>query len=741
MGYGKSKAPIRIDNQELKSQLAEKPTYVDSVATMKSRNNFKENDVVVTLGYFTPNDGGGGTYLVKNTASVEDGGSTITLNNGRQAHLQSFGFVNYKQFGAIGDSINDDGVQIKKAHAYANAARIPVVNLTGEYWLKETRDIVVKTSTNLGSTKLHVNEALAPETGAQIYHITTNHTAFNLGSALRSAILPKMKKGTALIAELQEYENHFIRVFDSNTKVGKRQGANVDSGRDMEEFFVVENGGRLVGDITWNFTGITSIEARKMDDNYLIFEGGTFLLSGDLTGSTVEVYKKTGIWIHRSRVIVRNQFVGHEDGMDDNMSAASDGFYHIGGCYDITIENSRPIPRKYYTINGTPRGTYGISGSRVINLTLRNLTGEGSSEHWGVMGTDLLKNVHIEKCRLNRVDVHFHGWNFTITDTDIGNRGFRLTGGGTLNIENVTVNGKDFVQFREDYGSRWDGDIFIKKSKLIISDPTSGSKILSFSPIGAYDYGYKIIHGRKISVEDFVFDYSQVPDNLGNAYLSWFTHYASLSENRVQYPYHIEFKNVHVVGREKGVRFFNLGKANLYYSPKKGKLNGHNIITNAYYRFDTIDTEDMLDVPQGITDCHIFIDVNASDVYTDDNSMIPKVEIINCKHLNLQTKSAAGVFLIKDSEIGVLDGNGAGSSKGIYHFENSEVKPNIISGDSSDCFYLNGAKVSWVNCTIHPIKVEGAVDWDKTQANTGIFKIWSGNFQVFNTHIGTRLSK
>src|SRR5690606_38476277 len=42
--------------------------------------------------------------------------------------------VNYRMFGAWGDGKNDDGVQMKLAHEYANRQGIPVINYSGEYW-------------------------------------------------------------------------------------------------------------------------------------------------------------------------------------------------------------------------------------------------------------------------------------------------------------------------------------------------------------------------------------------------------------------------------------------------------------------------------------------------------------------------------------------------------------------------------------------------------------------------------
>src|SRR5699024_580928 len=42
-------------------------------------------------------------------------------------------FVTYEMFGVVGDGVNDDGVQIKRAHDFANTHNLPVYNPYGEY--------------------------------------------------------------------------------------------------------------------------------------------------------------------------------------------------------------------------------------------------------------------------------------------------------------------------------------------------------------------------------------------------------------------------------------------------------------------------------------------------------------------------------------------------------------------------------------------------------------------------------
>ena len=66
--------------------------------------------------------------------------------------------VNYRMFGAVGDGEHDDGVQIKLAHEYANQHQIPVVNRSGEFWIKETNNIPITTNVHWGKTTFHIDE-------------------------------------------------------------------------------------------------------------------------------------------------------------------------------------------------------------------------------------------------------------------------------------------------------------------------------------------------------------------------------------------------------------------------------------------------------------------------------------------------------------------------------------------------------------------------------------------------------
>lgn len=90
--------------------------YANTIEEMVN-SKLKPHDVVRTLGYYEPNDGGGALYLIKEKFEddVEDKGSIHFVGDNLVAELIINNEINVKQFGAKGDGLIDDTISIKKA--------------------------------------------------------------------------------------------------------------------------------------------------------------------------------------------------------------------------------------------------------------------------------------------------------------------------------------------------------------------------------------------------------------------------------------------------------------------------------------------------------------------------------------------------------------------------------------------------------------------------------------------------
>ena len=124
-----------------------KALWFNSVAAMKAEKSLKPGAVACTLGYYAPNDGGAGTYIIRAKADgdVDDGGSIHELVNGNVAELViEDGTVNVKQFGAKGDGVRDDTSAFIKALDYADTVSVPNGNyiLTAKILLKQGKTLV-----------------------------------------------------------------------------------------------------------------------------------------------------------------------------------------------------------------------------------------------------------------------------------------------------------------------------------------------------------------------------------------------------------------------------------------------------------------------------------------------------------------------------------------------------------------------------------------------------------------------
>lgn len=99
------------DGDSVQLKLNKKPYYYNSIAEMKADTKLKAGDMVKTLGYYEPNDGGGANYYITDNIN----------NNAYQEQIGSLyaelitNTYNVKMFGAKGDGLQDDSSYIQKA--------------------------------------------------------------------------------------------------------------------------------------------------------------------------------------------------------------------------------------------------------------------------------------------------------------------------------------------------------------------------------------------------------------------------------------------------------------------------------------------------------------------------------------------------------------------------------------------------------------------------------------------------
>lgn len=714
-----------------------------TVAEMQQDKSLKSGMLAQTMGYYAPGDGGGASYLVgASDAGRQEPASLLALANGLAAGIVNAPSVNYRMFGARSDGSYDDGLAIKAAHQYANHFQLPVINLGGEFWLKETNKIPIQTNVQWGHSVFHFDEKFNTKASNR-FEVTSRLPAVAIGldAAQKKSFLQQLKPGVQLIPELAPYKNCLVIVADAKDRIGYRAGQKFDGQSwAREEIFYVEEHGRILGDIAWTFQDYTTLMAHPADDSYLTIEGGSFRLSGDSPGKNYEGYKKNGFDIRRSRTLIRNQWVGLETGRQDLALDPRSGFYNFSQVYDVLLENVRLIPYEQDREGkdrDVPAGTYGLGAVRMMNGTFRNITAEGGPVHWGVFGTNLNKNFRIENCRLNRIDVHFHCWNLYIKDCSIGYRGISVTGGGDLFIENTSCYNRSFVNFRRDFGAKWDGDIRLRNCRLLPSG-TGDCALLDFNPMD-FDYKYPIGFGRSIRVDDFTVDYRAVPESRGACWLLNLPDFSQMKHGqRLFFPRQASFRNVQVQGRQQGLRLMEIPDPKNFDLGQAGSYDGIELQANARLEFDNVQLETLDGAePGGKPLRHFVLGGGPSKKAGDARALYPEIRFHACKNLAADLGGQVAQVVFEYCSLSGLWASRQGEMPGSLSFFHCVFQPLVKS--PAGPFYALSTELgtSFTNCVLHGPKVAG----QRRPELAGQYTIFQVNKSLRYNHLNTRLGK
>lgn len=715
-------------------------SHYATASALKSASALQAGELAETLGYHSPGDGGGALYCVQTLSDERqpNGGDVLALSNGLVAVLLERDAVNYRMFGAVGDGEQDDGVAIKLAHHYANRHQIPVVNLSGDFWIKETNNIPITANVCWGKTTFHIDERYNDRRRPRFVVRNDHPTAtITLDDATKAALLRQLKPGVQIIPELAPYAGHLVMVRDENDRIGIRAGERYSKrGWAREELFYVEEEGRILGDIAWEFQDFTHVTATPCNDNYLVIEGGGLCFSGDTPISGSRGYFHLGIGIERSRTIVREQWAGLEKGRRDTALNSRSGIYALSGVYDVTLENIRAMPwekNRRDPAQVVADGTYGISGNRMLNCTFRNVTAEAGWVSWGVFGTNLNKNFRLENCRLNRIDVHFHCWNLYISNCTIGFKGISVTGGGDLFVENTIRDGSNFINFRSDYGAKWDGRIRLRGCTL---RPSGGQtvSVLAYRPSN-FDYRYPIGFARSILIDDLVIDYRAAPQSAGSCWLMDVVPFSQTDHGaRLFFPRQIEFRNIIVEGRSAGVRLFRIPDPGHYDVRREGGYDESQFTPNCTLICANVQLERL--TPERLDDARqaqLSIGGEVPLDYADATALYPKIRFTDCENVSVYLGNCIASARFERCTVNVVS---APNLRGELTFQDCRLQPRVRRAPEND-FYRVGSTLGtrFTNCTLHAPVVDGKAA-PELMDRLGFLKI---NQSLRHFHLNTAL--
>jgi hypothetical protein len=426
------------------------------------------------------------------------------------------GWVSYSDFGARGDGITDDIDDIAAAHAVANQYGLSVKADEGAtYYIGgKERTAVIRTNTDFGTAAFIIDDTEVQNRNASVFMVS-------------SGLQPiKLETISSLKRNQQKIEQSLpgaclITVTNANVKRYIRFGLNQNNGASQTDIFVADKNGNLDmnGPIIWDFDQVTDITALPIDEKTLTITGGRFTTIANKAESKYTYYSRN-IAIRRSRVIVTG--LEHRVTGEGEHGAPYGGFINISDCAYVTVKNTVLTGHKTYVTIGAAgkpvsMGTYDISVNRALNVSFVNCSQTNDindKTYWGIMGSNYSKNLLYDSCTFSRFDAHMGVANATIRNSTLGHMGINAIGSGVLTVENSTINGNSLINLRTDYGSTWQGEVFIRNCVFV----PAGGKSISSSLIGGanssqHDFGYTCYMPNRITIENLRINDSNHPES------------------------------------------------------------------------------------------------------------------------------------------------------------------------------------------------------------------------------------
>lgn len=405
----------------------------------------------------------------------------------------------YEDFGAIGDGIHDDIEAIKACHDYANANSLDVYATDGRTYYIGGKDVtaVIKTNTHWGAAKFIIDDRNLENIKQSIFSVEGDTDMFT--PEINSLV--KNQKNV----DFSHTGKVFVRVFNENKRVYIRKGLNQNNGTASSDCFAVDECGRVLCGINWDYPTITRAYAKSADDKPIVIEGGIFTTVANNAESFYN-YHSRNIDISRSNVTVRK--VTHYVEGEGEHGAPYTGFICVNECCNFTLEDCLLSPHfTYWTASKipgrlVPMGTYDISIGAVVGLTLRGIRQTKDitdSKYWGLMGSNFSKEVVLEDCVMSRYDAHCGVTNAKIKNCSLGHHGVNLIGFGDFVIENSTVYAHTFINLRSDYGSFFEGEVTVKNCTWVPRDNTRC--IIGANNTGDHDFGYTCSMPYRINID------------------------------------------------------------------------------------------------------------------------------------------------------------------------------------------------------------------------------------------------
>ncbi len=432
----------------------------------------------------------------------------VGCNNSDPDDAKFVNAVSYAEFGAVGDGVTDDFAALKKAHVYANEKGVPVKAEKGKkYYVAPHEDCIpVKTDVDWTDAEFIIDDKSADK-DSRVWQ-------YPLFIVKRDAdpVDVEVPEGMTVASGQTKLDLTFAKptmlmIYNDNHDDFIRYGTGLAGFSEprLVVLLVDENGNvDQSTPLQRDYDTVTRIVAYPTDDSPLLLRGGKFTTIANDDPIAMHYYWRN-IKIERSNVTVKNvQHYVTEEGEEGSPYC---GFFRVEYACNVLFENCVLTAHKiYYNSYGIYQGTYDTALKCCNKVKYLNCTQANDicGPTYGVICTDLCKNLYMLGCKFSRFDAHMGVYNATIKDCELGQH-VSITGGGTLLVENVITYAKKgtwfnrFITLRHDYGSFFDGDVIVRNCTMYSE---RGINYLIAGGWNDWDFGYEIRYPRTVTIDN-----------------------------------------------------------------------------------------------------------------------------------------------------------------------------------------------------------------------------------------------
>ena len=513
-------------------------TYFDNVLTAANQNNLVIGERIYCRGYYRRNDGGGANYTTVQSNDLKPWciptNSTWKDSKTGEVHplyleIAEKEQVNYRQFGAYLDGIQDDGPALVKAHGYADTVftyeangltrvyTCEVVNHSGVIYKANNEAINCCSNVDLSGSSIIMDDTNAGWFGMYVWGDADSlFYDFELSDEAKKELkkdcfyFPRMAQG--------------VNALPGNT-VLKIEEDPYCARDDAGYLYTVARRELLLHDVDgifspplgddWNHAGGEEIncELSNYDDH-----------SKSVMSQSFSKFKISYSYYPSQR--------GHFIGCDVYLNMSDDKYNTVFWCkrHNATVEgwNIRVNPknmhnrrfknsmiyiwdsmnvwiRDCHAFDNAGKGTmvdgkfenatsgYALRLTNCCDVHIQDCRFQG---YWGCTAMDSVKNIHFNRCHMNRLDIHDYFYNLYATDCFFYNHGIQIGYGRGLcqfkgcqwyynTIPLDCYPSSHMVEFDLTYGRSFEGKVIVKDCRIWSKNPPDDEInlfVLYFSP-------------------------------------------------------------------------------------------------------------------------------------------------------------------------------------------------------------------------------------------------------------------